>query len=202
MPGGMGGLGQIFGMLGGMGGMGGPSTGGGMRMDRQQAQETQPDEYDLDRWQRADAYDITAIEEVRADWDAQEQKKRTSFLKKIGKKEPETPEPESVRPPAKDPVPRPERKTIPEAEPTPGIKLEAQEDVRSAAVRGFFSENPINSTLLATDALSLGPLTLNQIKRPEASFRLHEAETISEDGYMAARKETTENRKYNVRIVD
>ena len=201
MPGGMGGLGQILGMLGGMGG---PGMGGGMRMDRQQAQESHPDEYDLNRWQRADAYDITAMEEVRADWDAQAQKKkkRMSFLKKLGKKEPETAEPESDRPPAKDPVPRPERKTIAEAGPTPEIKPETRKDVRSAEVRGFFSENPVNSTLLATDALSLGPLALNQIKRPKVNSRPHEAETRSEDSYMAARKETTENRKYDVRIVD
>ena len=67
----------------------------------------------------------------------------------------------------------------------------------------FFSANPINSTILCYDSLSMGPLTMNQLYRsfdPDREPRQwsHNSDT----GYMDNLKESSQRRKYEVHIVN
>ena len=41
-----------------------------------------------------------------------------------------------------------------------------------AGIDSFFSSNPLNSTLLAVDSLSMGPITLNQVRKQEVDVNL------------------------------
>ncbi|MCC8047648.1 MAG: hypothetical protein LIO52_00945, partial [Oscillospiraceae bacterium] len=195
----MGGLGQLMNMFGGRGGMGGGGMGmggmggmGGMNRGQsaQQTEQTQTaDEYDVDRWQRADGLDNTsAIEQVRADWDKYEQSKKArlpSIFKRRRTGENKTPHEETAQPAAQPsrPAPKPKERAaapsapvpapiVPSAAPTQAAAV-AAEDWHSciglstpASIDGFFLQNPLNSTYLAVDTLALGSITLNQVVPP------------------------------------
>lgn len=67
----------------------------------------------------------------------------------------------------------------------------------------FFSSNPINSTILSVDSLSMGPLTMNQLYRSSDSGRASRQWSHNSDtGYMDNLKESGQRRKYEVHIVN
>ncbi len=200
MPGGMGGMGGLAGMLlgggGGMGGLGGgmPGMGGMGGMGQSQTTATQTttttsNEYDVDRWQRADGLDATSptmVQTVRADWDAKKaEQEEKNPLKRLAnkfkkKKASGKPTPSEERRPGGGTVVTPEMKkalrTHAEPDtPPPAAAAIAAEAIAPTAGRnylgldiptsldGFFTSNPLNSAYLAVDSLGLGMLALNQI---------------------------------------
>lgn len=230
----MGGLGQLMNMFGGRGGMGGGMgmgvMGGMGGMNRgqsaQQTEQTQTaDEYDVDRWQRADGLDNTsAIEQVRADWDKYEQSKKArlpSIFKRRRTGENKTPHGETAQPAAQPskPAPKPTERaaapsvpapapTVPSPAPTQAAAA-AAEDWHSciglstpASIDGFFLQNPLNSTYLAVDTLALGSIMLNQVVQPRAPQPQSRPAESEEGSYMAGVRQGNEQRKYDVHIVD
>ena len=187
MPGGMGG-----GMGGGLMGLMRGAMGGGMNRSpsggQGQAAETIVDDYDVARWKRADGLDAapTMVQAVRADWDQKRSEQQArSPLKRLLRKFSRKKEDKSA--PVREPEPRPAGGTIV----TPEMKKASQRIHPSAArpdpvrpaqpkpcppcatnylglhfqteIGGFFTENPINSAILAVDSLGMGALTLNQV---------------------------------------
>ncbi|MCD8099416.1 MAG: hypothetical protein LUE06_02390 [Oscillospiraceae bacterium] len=187
MPGGMGG-----GMGGGLmslltRGMGGGMGMGGMGRSQNVQQTQQTDEYDVDRWQRADGLDAAAptmVQTVRADWDdrAAAKQQRSPVRRLINKLTRKKDEPASAPQPDMRPsggtVTTPEMKKATqrtraaEAEPTvqPEPAAPRFDDASPnylglsfhTELDGFMTANPINSAILAGDSLSMGMLTLNQ----------------------------------------
>ena len=70
----------------------------------------------------------------------------------------------------------------------------------------FFSSNPINSTILAMDELSMGLLTLNQVgltrdQKAQAAAAMAVKKAQDEQSFMEERKQALEQRQYEVHIV-
>ncbi|MCC8048373.1 MAG: hypothetical protein LIO52_04655 [Oscillospiraceae bacterium] len=185
MPGGMGGGmgGGLMSLLTRGGGMG--MSGMGRNQNVQQTQQT--DEYDVDRWQRADGLDAAAptmVQTVRADWDgrAAAKQQRSPVRRLINKLTRKKDEPAAAPQPDMRPsggtVTTPEMKKATQraraAEAEPAVQPEPAAPLFNNAspnylglsfhteLDGFMTANPINSAILAGDSLSMGMLTLNQ----------------------------------------
>lgn len=241
MPGGMGGMGGMMGMFGGMGGMGrgmggmmggmGRSMMGGANggQTAQTQTQTAADEYDVDRWQRADGLDnVSAIEQVRADWDKYEEKKkarlpsifkrRNTGANKVPKtaEQTEAPAPQSAprrqerasaaAPTTAAAAPPPPVQTPDRIPPTPAAEAGWKSCIglsTPASIDGFFQTSPINSTFLAVDTLALGPMVFSQVMPPrrEEPVQTPAAPQADEGSYMEGVRQGNEQRKYDVRIV-
>ncbi|MCD8343764.1 MAG: hypothetical protein LUC19_05185 [Oscillospiraceae bacterium] len=189
MPGGMGGGmgGGLMSLLRRGGGMGGGMGMGGMGRNQNVQQTQQTDEYDVDRWQRADGLDAAAptmVQTVRADWDgrAAAKQQRSPVRRLINKLTRKKDEPAAAPQPDMRPVggtvTTPEMKKATQrtraAEAESAVQPEPaapQLDYASpnylglsfhTELDGFMTANPINSAILAGDSLSMGMLTLNQ----------------------------------------
>lgn len=270
MPGNFGGIGQLFGSLrGGMGGMGGMrgmggmgnmagGMGGGMNgmgsmggmgaaqsRDASQTEVSAAEEYDVDRWKRADEQEQwnrqngigerSALEQVRQEWESKNKKKTSrlqSRLQRLMRKDGKSKEQETL--PAgytehgminvrSSPGRRSEEErrlqkiseSAAEAAEAAGREAPAPAGTReepdagreenvpyTREFRRFFTENPINSVLLAYDCLSTGPLTLNQVVQNAGGTAQTGWSHDSTTGYMDNLRESGQRRKYEVHIVE
>ena len=242
MPGGMGGMGG--GLMGSLmrGAMGGMNQNG----TRSEPAQSTSDVYDVDRWKRADGldYSATMVQTVRNDWEQKKAaaakpslKQKTKALlqrfshKKVPKQEARN---EQTALPVGGTVITPEMKkashrinaSAEEAgSPSNAAPVSQMEVVRRENYLGlqfqseldhFFTENPLNSAILAVDQLGLGPLTLNQIaEKPVAPAQYSQsmdriaanapaqasASQRPEMNYMNELRESREQRKYDVHVI-
>ncbi len=242
MPGGMGG--GIMGML--MSGTGG-MMGGGPQNAPESSNAMQSDVYDVDRWKRADDVDAapTTVQAVRSAWEREQAEreqrslkyKLKTLLKKLSGKKESKGEDRQEAQPAGGTVVMPEMKKASKRISSPGEQVEKERAVPIPEIYGnvksevnylgldvptgiddFFTENPLNSAILAVDSLSMGPLTLNQVKAgsgkvsPDQRAEAVAAEPLREAGpadqkgkpantsYMDDFHANREQRKYQVRI--
>lgn len=258
MPGNLGGMGRIFGSLrGGMGGMRGMGNmaggmGGGMgpmggmngmgaalSQDTSRADAAAAEEYDVDRWKRADEQEQwnrqngtgekSALEQVRQEWEKKNEKKTSRLrrlLRKDGKKKEELPVGYTehgtlnVR---SSPGRRSEEErrlqNLSETAADASEKTDREKSFSAGAgdengagrdgmiphtreFRRFFTENPVNSVLLAYDSLSTGPLTLNQVVQSAEGRAAAGWSHDSTTGYMDNLRASGQRRKYEVHIVE